>query len=147
MLLVKKEEETLVSWAALSAPQKRGSADIGKSWELVEMEADEHDEHDIASLAASSTSLISSARQFQSKHGRRYHGYNAGKHHFPNDEVELNRMDFEHHNQKLQLDGRLHLCPLDDPKDILDLNTGTGIWCIEMADEHPEGEVIATDSR
>lgn len=34
-------------------------------------------------------------------------------------------MDIEHHNQKLQLDGALHLCPLDDPKEILDLGTGS----------------------
>lgn len=54
-------------------------------------------------------------------------------------------MDIEHHNQKLQLDGRLHLCPLDDPKEILDIGTGTGIWCIEMADKYPDCQVLGTD--
>lgn len=33
-------------------------------------------------------------------------------------------MDIEHHNQKLQLDGALHLCPIENPKEILDLGTG-----------------------
>lgn len=33
-------------------------------------------------------------------------------------------MDIEHHNQKLQMDGALHFCPLDDPKEVLDLGTG-----------------------
>lgn len=33
-------------------------------------------------------------------------------------------MDIEHHNQKLQLDGALHICPLKDPKEALDLGTG-----------------------
>ncbi|EME87174.1 uncharacterized protein MYCFIDRAFT_84230 [Pseudocercospora fijiensis CIRAD86] len=98
-------------------------------------------------LQSSSTSLISSARQFHFEYGRRYHGYNAGKYHFPNDEVELNRMDIEHYNQKLQLDGKLHLCPPDDPKQVLDVGTGTGIWCIETADKYPECEVIGTDLR
>lgn len=36
-------------------------------------------------------------------------------------------MDVEHHNQRLQLDGKLHLCPLEDPEEILDLGCGTGI--------------------
>jgi hypothetical protein len=54
-------------------------------------------------------------------------------------------MDIEHHNQKLQMDGKLHLCPLDDPKQILDLGTGSGIWCMEMADEYPECQFIGTD--
>lgn len=72
-------------------------------------------------------------------------------------------MDIEHHNQKLQLDGALHLCPLENPKEILDIgtgnscslvrvkvysltgDTGTGIWAIDFADEHPECEVIGID--
>lgn len=114
------------------------------------MEADEHDHDstfggDRASLASSSTSLTSSATRYQFEHGRRYHGYNAGAYHFPNDEEELNRMDIEHHNQRLQLDGRLHLCPLDDPKEILDIGTGSGIWCMDMADEYPDCQVLGTD--
>jgi methylase of polypeptide subunit release factors len=28
--------------------------------------------------------------------------------------------------------GKLWFAPLEDPKRILDLGTGTGIWCIEM---------------
>lgn len=83
--------------------------------------------------------------KYQFEHGRRYHGYNAGKYQFPNDEEELNRMDIEHHNQKLQLDGKLHLCPLENPKEVLDIGTGTGIWCIDMADEYPECEVLGID--
>lgn len=67
------------------------------------------------------------------EHGRRYHAYNAGSYNFPNDEQESNRMDLEHHNQKLQIDGKLHLCPLPEhPTEILDVATGTGIWAIEM---------------
>ena len=54
-------------------------------------------------------------------------------------------MDIEHHNQRLQLDGKLHICPLDDPKEILDLGTGTGIWCIDMADTYPDCQVLGTD--
>lgn len=41
-------------------------------------------------------------------------------------------MDIEHQNQMLQIDGKLHLSPLDHPQAILDLGTGTGIWAIDM---------------
>ena len=43
------------------------------------------------------------------------------------------------------LDGELHLAPVKDPKWILDLGTGTGIWAIDMADKFPEANVIGTD--
>ncbi|KAK4560723.1 hypothetical protein LTR86_005302, partial [Recurvomyces mirabilis] len=115
------------------------------------MEADDHDEHDStfggsrASLASSSTSLQSAVTRYEYEHGRRYHGYQAGQYFFPNDEQELNRMDIEHHNQRLQMNGALHLCPVQNPTDILDLGTGTGIWCIDMADTYPSAQVVGTD--
>ncbi|KAK4495484.1 hypothetical protein PRZ48_013816 [Zasmidium cellare] len=115
------------------------------------MEADEH-EHDStfggdrASIASSSTSILSAVTKYQYEHGRRYHGYEAGKYLYPNDEKELNRQDLEHTNQLLQMEGKLFLCPLvEDPKQILELGTGTGIWCIDMADTYPNCEVIGTD--
>lgn len=115
------------------------------------MEADEQADHDStfggsrASLASSSTSLESAVTNYQFEHGRRYHAYQAGKYHFPNDEQELNRMDIEHHNQRLQMSGALHLCPVEDPEEILDLGTGTGIWAIDMADLYPTAQIIGTD--
>ncbi|KXT06230.1 hypothetical protein AC579_2611 [Pseudocercospora musae] len=103
-----------------------------------------------ASLADSTTSITSSIRDsvfnYQFEHGRRYHAFQAGKYIFPNDEQEMERMDIEHHNQKLQMNGHLFLCPLvDEPTDILDLGTGTGIWCIDMADKYPDCQLIGTD--
>jgi ribosomal protein L11 methylase PrmA len=32
------------------------------------------------------------------------------------------------------LDNKLHLAPIPNPKRILDLGCGTGIWCMDMAD-------------
>jgi len=115
------------------------------------MEADEQNDHDSTfggsrhSLASSSTSLESAITNYQFEHGRRYHAYQAGKYSFPNDEKELNRMDIEHHNQRLQMGGALHLCPLENPEEVLDLGTGTGIWCIDMADLYPTAQVLGTD--
>lgn len=39
----------------------------------------------------------------------------------------------------------MHIAPLDNPKTILDIGTGTGIWAMEMADQYPESLIIGTD--
>lgn len=39
----------------------------------------------------------------------------------------------------------IYEAPLEDPEQILDIGTGTGIWAIEMADMFPNAEVIGTD--
>lgn len=51
---------------------------------------------------------------------------------YPNDEQELDRLDLQHHMFKLVNDGRLYFSPLRNPKRILDVGTGSGIWPIEM---------------
>lgn len=42
-------------------------------------------------------------------------------------------MDVVHQMMYLLLDNELHLSPLKEPRRILDVGTGTGIWAIEMA--------------
>ncbi|RKK21267.1 hypothetical protein BFJ66_g17490 [Fusarium oxysporum f. sp. cepae] len=42
-------------------------------------------------------------------------------------------------------DDKLYQTPPRNWKRILDLGTGTGIWAIEVADEHPEAEVLGVD--
>jgi len=90
-------------------------------------------------------SLNTLVLRFEYENGRRYHSYQSGHYAFPNDEDELDRMDFEHHIFKLLINGELHLCPLKNPQHILDLGTGTGIWAIEIADKFPSASVIGTD--
>ncbi|KAL2797379.1 methyltransferase [Aspergillus keveii] len=43
------------------------------------------------------------------------------------------------------LNGELHRAPIKNPGRVLDIGTGTGIWAIDFADEHPESEVIGND--
>ncbi len=65
--------------------------------------------------------------KYELKNGRRYHAYNASQYVFPDDEIDLERMNIEHHNQGSQL-GTLRIWPLSNPQEVLDIGTGSGIW-------------------
>ncbi|KAK9780921.1 hypothetical protein SCAR479_02107 [Seiridium cardinale] len=81
-----------------------------------------------------------------SETGRTYHGYKEGKYFIPNDGVEQDRLDLQHNMFWHALDTRLSLAPfISDPEYVLDIGTGTGIWAIEFAQEHPRSNVIGTD--
>ena len=60
-------------------------------------------------------------------------------------QAELERIDIKHHVIMLLMGGNLHFAPLVNPKNILDIGTGTGIWAMEMADQYPDAMVIGTD--
>ena len=91
------------------------------------------------------TSLSESVEDHEWENGRRYHGYKPGYYALPNDEQEMDRLDMQHHITKQLLNGDLHRAPLKDPKRILDLGTGSGIWAVEMGEKYPRARVIGTD--
>ncbi|KAG8531007.1 uncharacterized protein KY384_004364 [Bacidia gigantensis] len=91
------------------------------------------------------TSITASIVDYEYENGRRYHSYRAGSYPLPNDEQELDRIDLKHHIMRLLCSGHLYIAPLDSPKRILDLGTGTGIWPIEMGEQHPGSEVHGVD--
>ncbi|KAF2838003.1 S-adenosyl-L-methionine-dependent methyltransferase [Patellaria atrata CBS 101060] len=92
-------------------------------------------------------SLTPSTLAYREENGRRYHAYYDGQYYLPNDEIEADRLDLQHHLFRLTLGGRLYLAPV--PKevvhDVLDVGCGTGIWTIEFADEHPSANVLGID--
>ncbi|RDW56650.1 hypothetical protein BP5796_13115 [Coleophoma crateriformis] len=118
---------------------------------LLEAEADDWDGDSAVAaedLTSSKASLHSSILKYREENGRTYHGYKDGKYAFPNDEPENDRLDLQNHAFLLTLGGRLYSAPI--PKEqtlhrVLDVGTGTGIWAIDFADEHPETEVIGVD--
>ncbi|OQD75097.1 hypothetical protein PENDEC_c008G04625 [Penicillium decumbens] len=91
------------------------------------------------------TSVTPSALNYQYENGRRYHSYHEGEYFLPNDEQEQDRLDLSHHIYLMLLKGELHIAPIKSPGRVLDLGTGTGIWAIDFADEHPETEVTGID--
>lgn len=81
--------------------------------------------------SSASTSVSSSIWDFSFENGRRYHKFREGRYNFPNDDVEQERETMKHGMVK-QLCQQLHFAPIgDDPHEILDVGTGTGIWAIE----------------
>ena len=76
--------------------------------------------------------------------GRRYHAYKEGSYIFPNDEKEQDRLDITHKLTEVAI-GSLFTAPIKDPKRILDIGTGTGIWALEMGDRFPQCDVLGND--
>jgi hypothetical protein len=82
-------------------------------------------------IGTSTTSLRSSIRNYVFENGRRYHKYREGAYNFPNDDAEQEREDMKH-AMMVNLCQTLHFAPIgDNPQNILDMGTGTGIWAIE----------------
>ncbi|KAF2183321.1 S-adenosyl-L-methionine-dependent methyltransferase [Zopfia rhizophila CBS 207.26] len=91
-------------------------------------------------------SVTDSVYNYRYENGRRYHAYSEGKYPVPNDEVEKDRLDLQHHAFRLTLDGALYRAPIrKDVHNVLDIGTGTGIWAVEFAEEHPSAQVLGTD--
>ncbi|KAL5593194.1 hypothetical protein FOBRF1_012296 [Fusarium oxysporum] len=112
---------------------------------------DEQDEDTDSSLGvdteSSTASMTSSILNYRTIKGRTYHSERGNAEYWASNDAQQNEaMDIIHHFLVLTLDGKLQLAPLkDDIKSVLDVGTGTGIWAIDFADEHPQAEVIGTD--
>ncbi len=69
----------------------------------------------------------------------------TGQYPFPNDVTEVDRLNVQYAMMKYTFSNRNYFAPLANPKNILDVGTGTGQWAIEMGDEFPEANIEATD--
>ncbi|EEU38760.1 uncharacterized protein NECHADRAFT_95105 [Fusarium vanettenii 77-13-4] len=98
-------------------------------------------------LAESTTSISDSVLQYRTIHGRTYHSERGNAQYWgSNDEQQNESMGINHHLLTLAIGDKLHLAPLKkDIENAVDIGTGTGIWAIDFADEHPGCKVIGTD--
>ncbi|KAK0654946.1 S-adenosyl-L-methionine-dependent methyltransferase [Cercophora newfieldiana] len=98
-------------------------------------------------LSCFTASLSDSAINYPIEFGRRYHAFRPGSYLFPNDELELQRLDLTHEMMVKGTSGKLFHSPLDPAKTkrIMDIGTGTGIWAMVMADVFPGAEVLGND--
>ncbi|KAF4475659.1 putative methyltransferase tdiE [Colletotrichum fructicola Nara gc5] len=100
------------------------------------------------SVLGSSMSMTSSIMRYREENGRTYHSFREGRYVLPNDAVENDRLDLQHHLYTLTFDNQLFTCPAgrDKPlRRVLDAGTGTGIWAMDLADEHPETLITGVD--
>jgi len=65
----------------------------------------------------------------------------------PNDDEEVGRLNRQHVQFLLTLDGALHRAPLEKEKvkEVVDLGAGTGIWVSDFAKAYPEAKVVGVD--
>ncbi|RDW69965.1 S-adenosyl-L-methionine-dependent methyltransferase-1 [Coleophoma crateriformis] len=91
------------------------------------------------------TSVTSNVWKFDKENGRTYHGYRSGVYYYPNDPKESERLDFQYNVIQEALSNKLHFAPINNPRTVLDIGTGTGIWAIEMGDAYPDALIEATD--
>ncbi|KFY88881.1 hypothetical protein V500_06064, partial [Pseudogymnoascus sp. VKM F-4518 (FW-2643)] len=93
------------------------------------------------------TSITSSVLRGEvAEGGRTYAVYGKEEYGLPMDDTELNRLDMSHAKYYGLIEKKRFLAPIgDSPQKILDLGCGTGIWCIDVADEYPSAEVIGVD--
>lgn len=93
--------------------------------------------------SSASTSAESSVHDYMFENGRRYHRFREGMYNFPNDDVEQEREDMKHAMMKLLCTQKLHFAPIqENPQEILDMGTGTGIWAIESEQASEHGIVV-----
>lgn len=111
--------------------------------DIIEPDSDPSD--GMQSCDTSTKSVNQSIFDFVRENGRTYHRYQAGSYPFPNDQFENERMDLQYEILKVLFKGKSYFAPLEDPRRILDIGTGTGKWAIEMGNLFPQAEVTGTD--
>lgn len=109
---------------------------------------DDDDEDAYAASTSTSylTSIASDIRRGIEENGRLYAAYGMHKAWLPIDDAELDRNDLQHCKLTLLLEDKLFIAPIgDNPQNILDLGTGSGIWAMDVADTYPSAAVIGVD--
>ena len=94
-------------------------------------------------MTSDTTSISSSIYAGYVENGRRYQTLREGEYWGPSDEKQFESMEVVH-IVHLVLDSKVknplfHAPISDNPHNILDIGTGSGIWAKEVADKYPSG--------
>ncbi|KAK3352900.1 S-adenosyl-L-methionine-dependent methyltransferase [Lasiosphaeria hispida] len=101
---------------------------------------------DTASIASSTASLTESVYAYRKLHGRPYKKTSTTEYWAPVDETQNEGLEIIHNVLLMALGDKLYEAPIgDSPGNVLDVGTGTGIWAIDFADQHPTAAVTGTD--
>jgi SAM-dependent methyltransferase len=98
-------------------------------------------------VASSTTSLSTAEYLFEKRNGRTYHTFGRDREYvLPNDEPEKDRLDMQYWAIHEIFGEKHYFAPIgDNPQEIIDIGTGTGIWAIDMGDKFPSAIVTGTD--
>ncbi|KAK6359273.1 hypothetical protein TWF696_000436 [Orbilia brochopaga] len=114
----------------------------------VDSDETDYDTYFDGGITSTAASLASQVTDYRYENGRRYHAYHAGSYWAPNDEAASTQEEIFHHVYLMRLHGDLFLAPIEKdgkPERILDLGTGNGNWCLDMAHAFPDTEIIGND--
>ncbi|KAH7066162.1 S-adenosyl-L-methionine-dependent methyltransferase [Paraphoma chrysanthemicola] len=127
-------------------PLSTQTADIDVDTDYGSFEEDADLDWDRQSYASTGGgSLASNVTRYRYENGRRYHAYRDGTYYAPNDEKNQSYEMVVHHLWLLTLHDKLFLAPVQNPRRILDVGSGTGLWAVDIADHFPGAEITATD--
>ncbi|KAH7121873.1 S-adenosyl-L-methionine-dependent methyltransferase [Dactylonectria estremocensis] len=123
--------------ASLTAPSSRIEPDV---W------TDDDEAYGESTNTSYLSSIASDVRRGIVENGRTYGVYGITKSWIPSDDLEMDRNDLQHCKFTMLMNDELHLAPMPEfPQKILDLGTGSGIWAMDIADQHPSASVIGVD--
>lgn len=110
--------DAFVNASHLNLGQATAAASAGIDWEHIDR--------------SPTGSTITDGGAVIDESGRTFHGYKEGKYFLPNDAAEQDRLDLQHAGFQHLFEGKLYRAPLQNPRNVLDIATGTGIWAMDF---------------
>jgi hypothetical protein len=96
-------------------------------------------------ISSDTESLHSDVCRHREENGRRYQSFPNATYFAPNDEEEQGRMEEQHCAKFFATGKKFYHSPLEKPRYVLDIGTGTGEWAVDMGDLYPNAEIIGVD--